>query len=473
MKHKEILRQLPKVDELLVNENIKPYLNQVPRTIVIDAIRQQIDAVRNTILSGLADEILENGQLNLEYLIQKITFAIEEKNQKSLRKVINATGTILHTNLGRSLISDEIKEYVFEIASRYSTLEYDVKEGKRGSRYSHVEKIITQLTKTEAALVVNNNAAAMMLILSTVAREKEVIVSRGELVEIGGSFRIPEIMEQSGAILKEVGTTNKTHLRDYVHALDEERTGALLKVHTSNYRILGFTEEVDLKEMVDLGKNKDIPVIHDLGSGALIDLNEYGIFDEPTVMESINTGVDICCFSGDKLLGGPQAGIIIGKKEWIDKMKKNPLTRAFRIDKLTLAALEGTLHLYQREEAVEKIPTLKMITMEKDEIKSRAIEIYNVIKDLKNVEVRLIEGFSQIGGGSVPLYELPSWMIEIKPSIISVNELEKALRTQRLPIIARIYKDAVLLDARTIEKESLQYVAKTIKQMFNDMEVNQ
>ncbi|MCG8482142.1 MAG: L-seryl-tRNA(Sec) selenium transferase, partial [Clostridia bacterium] len=419
------------------------------------------------------NEIVESGHLNLECLIQKITSAIEEKNQKTLRKVINATGTILHTNLGRSLISEEIKAYIFDIAGHYSTLEYDTKEGKRGSRYSHVEKMITQLTKTESALVVNNNAAAMMLILSTVAKEKEVIVSRGELVEIGGSFRIPEIMEQSGAILKEVGTTNKTHLRDYIHALNEENIGALLKVHTSNYRILGFTEEVDLKDMVDLGKEKDIPVIYDLGSGALIDLKEYGIFDEPTVMESINTGVDICCFSGDKLLGGPQAGIIIGQKYWIDKMKKNPLTRAFRIDKLTLAALEGTLRLYQRDEAIDKIPTIKMMTMKKEETKQKAIQIYDSIKNLEDAEISLIEGFSQIGGGSVPLHELPSWMVQIKPKSISVNELEKALRNQELPIIARIYKDALLLDARTIEEEALAYVSKTVNKIFNNMEVNQ
>lgn len=467
MKHKELLRQLPKVDELLMDKEIKFYLKQIPRTMVINAIRKELDTLRSAILDGLEE------QLNRDDLIQKIIDSIEEKTQKSLRKVINATGTILHTNLGRSLISQEIKEYVFDIASNYSTLEYDLKEGKRGSRYSHVEKIITRLTKTEAALVVNNNAAAMMLILSTMAKEKEVIVSRGELVEIGGSFRIPEIMEQSGARLKEVGTTNKTHLKDYIGAIDEEKTGALLKVHTSNYRILGFTEEVDLKELVKIGKEKDIPVIHDLGSGALIDLKAFGIFDEPTIMESVNTGVDICCFSGDKLLGGPQAGIIIGSKYWIDQMKKNPLTRAFRIDKLTLAALEGTLDIYQREEAIDKIPTLKMMAMKKEETKAKASQIYEAIKDLKKAEVHLIEGFSQVGGGSVPLHKLPSWMIQIKPNAMSVNELEKALRNQKIPIIARIYKEALLLDVRTIDDELLVYVAETVNKTFNNMEVGQ
>lgn len=474
MEQKELLRQLPKVDELLQNEEIVSYSKEVSRGIIIDAIREQIEKVRNMILEGEYDGAFINGQLDSDILIHNISLMIENKKQNNLRKVINATGTILHTNLGRALISQEIKDHIFEIASHYSTLEYDIEEGRRGSRYFHVEKIITYLTGTEAALVVNNNAAAVMLILNTVAKEKEVIVSRGELVEIGGSFRIPEIMEQSGAVLKEVGTTNKTHLKDYIQALDEEKTGALLKVHTSNYRILGFTEEVDLKEMVNLGQKHHIPVIHDLGSGCLIDLNEYGIYDEPTISESVNSGPDIISFSGDKLLGGPQAGIIIGKKEWIDKMKKNPLTRAFRIDKLTLAALEGTLKLYlSKEDAIKKIPTLNMMTMKKEETKTKAEIIYNAIKDYESINVHLVEGFSQIGGGSLPLHELPSWIIQIKPTSIPVNEFEKALRHQSVPIIARINKDAILLDVRTIDEEAYSYVIETIHCIQKSVEVNQ
>lgn len=462
MDNKEILRQLPKVDEILLDDKIKFYYNQVSRDRIIDVIRSQIEEVRSNILCAISDGMIEDNKLNRQGLIDKIVLEIEKTKQLSLRRVINATGIVLHTNLGRAQLDHEMVEHIMEIASHYSNLEYDIEEGSRGSRYDHIEKMITRLTGTEAALVVNNNAAAVMLVLNTMAKGKEVIVSRGELVEIGGSFRIPEIMNQSGTILKEVGSTNKTHLNDYIEAIDVETTGALLKIHTSNYRILGFTEEVGLKKLTDTGKEYNIPVIHDLGSGSLIDLKEYGIVDEPTIKESVKTGADIICFSGDKLLGGPQAGIIIGKKDWIEKMKTNPLTRAFRIDKLTLAALQATLNIYFSKDAIEKIPTLKMMTMNKEEIKEKAIKILKGIQHLKNIEVYLIEGFSQIGGGSLPLHELPSFLIQIKPLLISVNDFERSLRKQAIPIIARIHKDAILLDGRTIEEEALPYVIETI-----------
>lgn len=470
----KLLRNLPKVDELLHNEQINRLMSKVSRQIVVKVIRDKIDDVRQKILNDTVDQsILNQEELDIDAIIKEIVNSVEGQNEMSLRKVINATGTILHTNLGRALISQEVQRHLCEIASNYTTLEYDVEAGKRGTRYAHVEKLLMQLTGAEAALVVNNNAAAVMLILSTIAKDKEVIVSRGELVEIGGSFRIPEIMEQSGAVLKEVGTTNKTHFRDYSHAIDMEKTGALLKVHTSNYRIMGFTDEVGLKELAELGKANGVPVIHDLGSGSLVELKEYGIFDEPTVKESIDAEVDIISFSGDKLLGGPQAGIIIGKKEWINKMKKNPLTRALRIDKLTLAALEGTLRLYLSDDVTSRIPTLKMMTETKEVSMLKAEKVFNGIKNCQHIQVQLIEGFSQIGGGSLPLHQLPSWIVEIKPIHYTVNELEKVLREGSIPVITRIHKDAILIDTRTIEEESIGYVIDAILETRPNLGVNQ
>ena len=462
MSKKEYLRQLPKVDEIVENENLKVYEEKLSRNIVINEIRNEIETVRAKILKDEYQEYICEEKIDTELIIKNISRNLEKKSEMSLKKVINATGTILHTNLGRALISEDIKEHIAEIACNYSTLEYDLEEGKRGSRYTHVEKIITEITGTEAALVVNNNAAAVMLILNTMAKGKKVIVSRGELVEVGGSFRIPEIMEQSGAELKEVGTTNKTHTWDYENAIDEE-VGALLKVHTSNYKILGFTEEVDLSDMVKVGKKSEIPVIHDLGSGALIDLKKYDIYDEPTVMDSVDSGADIICFSGDKLLGGPQAGIIIGKKHWIDKMKKNPLTRAFRMDKITLAVLEATFKKYQELDYIEKIPTLKMITMDKAEIKEKIEAIYDGIKSNSEINVEIIEGFSQIGGGSLPLHELSSWVLEIKPKTKTVNEIENILRNKHTPIIVRINNNAILIDGRTVSNIDIPYIIESLQ----------
>ncbi|MFA5527230.1 MAG: L-seryl-tRNA(Sec) selenium transferase [Peptostreptococcales bacterium] len=462
MDKKEWLRQLPKVDEILMDEKIKFYHDQISRKRMTDIIRDQIEKVRNKMLSAISEGMVSENIFNRQDLLDEIVFEIEERKQWGLRKVINATGIILHTNLGRALLADEIKEHIFDIAGHYSNLEYDIDQGKRGSRYDPIEKMLTKLTGTEAAFVVNNNAAAIMLILNTLAKDKEVIVSRGELVEIGGSFRIPEIMSQSGTRLKEVGTTNKTHLSDYMKVIDAENTGAFLKIHTSNYRILGFTEEVGLKELAAMGKTYNIPVIHDLGSGCLMDLKEYGIVDEPTIKESVETGADIICFSGDKLLGGPQAGIIIGRKDWIEKMKENPLARAFRVDKLTLAALEATLQIYFSGAPLEKIPTLKMMTMDKKEIREKAFKIWSALQHFENMEVSLVEGFSQIGGGSLPLHELPSFLIQIKPLLKSVNDFEGSLRNQSIPIIARIHRGAILLDCRTIEEEALPYLIRAI-----------
>lgn len=462
----ELLRKLPKVDDLLLHEKLQAYYEPLSRQTVVDVVRIQLEDIRTELKKDVKSLNLTENQQMQDFIMSRITAALEQKLKTKLKRVINATGTILHTNLGRALLPERVKAHIIEIADHYNNLEYVIEDGKRGSRHDHVDQLLTSLTGTEAAMVVNNNAAAVMLILNEVAKEKEVIVSRGELVEVGGSFRIPEIMEQSGAVLKEVGSTNKTHLRDYEDAIHPEKTGALLKVHTSNYRIMGFTEEVSLNQMVALGAKNSIPVIHDLGSGCLINLKQYGIYDEPTIPESVSSGADLICFSGDKLLGGPQAGIIIGKKVWIDRMKKNPLTRAFRVDKLTLAALEATLQLYYSEErAMAEIPTLRMMTMSKEETRRKAEDLLNMIGMPEKITAELEEDVSQIGGGSLPGYEIPGWVIKLQPKEMSVNELETTLRLGSIPVIARIKKEALLLDVRTVDEEDFSYLADVIQRI--------
>ncbi|MFZ5965765.1 MAG: L-seryl-tRNA(Sec) selenium transferase [Bacillota bacterium] len=469
MDKKTLLGLLPKVDELLSEKEIVDSLSIFPRVTIVEAIRENIDHIRKTILSLAHEEDIKNYQIDHHLLISNILASVKTKNQMRLKKVINTTGVVLHTNLGRSLLSADIKDEVWDVASSYSTLEYDIHTGQRGSRYSHVEEIIRKLTGAEAALVVNNNAAAVMLVLGTMAKGREVIVSRGQLVEVGGSFRIPDVMQQSGARLVEVGATNKTHLSDYEKAIHEE-TAALLKVHTSNYRILGFTKEVGLDELIHLGEKYQLPVIEDIGSGTLIDFRKYGLTDEPTVQDSLRLGADIVTFSGDKLLGGPQAGIIVGKKKYIDQMKKNPLTRAFRVDKLTLAALEATLRIYLDEEkALMKIPTLRMLTMKIDEINIRSERLMNDMKrHVRNCVIEKVQGYSQVGGGSMPLENLPTMLISLYPQKISVNMLERRLRQLDTPIIVRINEDRILLDVRTIQEEEFGILVEHFTDILND-----
>ena len=346
-----LYRSIPKVDVLLEDEKIKQMIEVYGRDIVIDAIRVEMDRLRKFIEKCDSEE---EAREQVQNLIEQIRLQAEKIFNPNMKKIINATGTILHTNLGRAPISLKHMKHISDIATGYSNLEYNLEAGRRGERYSHFEELLCKATGAEAAIAVNNNAAAVMLILSTMAKGGEVIVSRGELVEIGGKFRVPDVMEQSGATLVEVGTTNKTHFADYENAITEETT-ALLKVHTSNYRIVGFTESVGIDELVPLGEKHDLPVIEDLGSGVLIDLSKYGITYEPTVQDSIRNGADVVCFSGDKLLGGPQAGIIVGKKKYIDRMKQNQLMRALRIDKFTASALEVVLKEYLSEEERYKI----------------------------------------------------------------------------------------------------------------------
>lgn len=462
---KELFRSLPKVDDILEKEKIKEALEYLPREIIMESIRDTLEKFRFDISNNIKKEDLYK---NIENISQIIIKSSKDKIKPKLKKLINATGTVIHTNLGRSLISKEIMEKVIETSSNYSNLEYDLKEGKRGSRYSHIEDIICRITGAEASLVVNNNASAVMLILSSLAKKKEVIVSRGELVEIGGSFRIPDVMKESGAHLVDVGTTNKTHEFDYEREINEE-TGLLLKVHTSNYKILGFTESVDLESLVEIGRKNNIPVVEDIGSGVLIDLSKYGLSYEPTVQESIEKGVDIVSFSGDKLLGGPQAGIIVGKKDLIDKMKKNQLTRALRVDKMTLAALELTLREYLDEgKAIKNIETLKMLTMNIEEIENKAKKLYDLLINIKNIKIQIKDDFSQVGGGSLPLEQIKTKVIIIKSLDKKMNKVEESLRNFNPPIVGRIKNDELYIDLRTVREDEIQVISEGIKWAINN-----
>ena len=458
-----LYRSIPKVDILLEKEEIQNAIEEYGREIVMEAIREEMEGLRAYI--GTCED--EKAALDrIELLTEQILRYVKKVNTPNMRMVINGTGTILHTNLGRAPISQEHMAKLSNIVTGYSNLEYNLEAGKRGERYSHFEELLCRLTGAEAAMAVNNNAAAVMLILSSMAKGGEVVVSRGELVEIGGKFRIPDVMEQSGATLVEVGTTNKTHYSDYEDAITED-TKALLKVHTSNYRIVGFTDTVTIADLAPLAKERELPLIEDLGSGVLVDLSKYGLTYEPTVQDSIKNGADVVCFSGDKLLGGPQAGIIIGKKKYIDMMKKNQLTRALRIDKFTATALELVLQEYLSEEkAIQNIPVLRMIHETKEEVTARARSLKNMLNRVGlEADFGLEECESQIGGGSLPLERIPSMAVTVKPHNISVPKLEEEMRHLEVPIIPRTANDTIYLDVRTIESRWF----KKIVQMMGEL----
>ncbi|MEG2246703.1 MAG: L-seryl-tRNA(Sec) selenium transferase [Peptostreptococcaceae bacterium] len=463
MNKRELFAQLPSVDEMLNQEKIIATLDEYPRNILLESIREAIEEKRRAIVD-LNQSDFNKFEVSIEKIVQNAINKCNFKYSLSLKKVINATGTVLHTNLGRSLLSESIKEELWEAASRYSNLEYDIDKGQRGSRYTHLTETIKRLTGAEDVLVVNNNAAAVLLVLSTMAKGGEAIVSRGELVEVGGSFRIPSIMALSGAELVEIGSTNKTHLKDYEEAITEN-TKVLMKVHTSNYRILGFTQSIEVDELCELGKKHDLPVIEDLGSGVFLDVSKYGLSYEPTVLDSIRKGADIVTFSGDKMLGGPQAGIIVGKKEYIEKMKKNQLTRALRVDKLTICALEATLRMYLDEEkARREIPTLRMLTYSMEELEEKANSLYSTIEYLnKYAKISIENGLSQVGGGSMPLETIDSKVITITPNDMNVAMLEKKLRLSDAHIIARVYDDKYVLDARTIFEDEFEIVKNELE----------
>lgn len=455
-----LLKRIPAVSLLVEQQEFKRLLKDHSRPFLVRVVREVLDEIRRAILEGGEPDMAP------PEIWRAVERKLNERSVRSLKRVVNGTGVIVHTNLGRSLLAREALEAVSEVAAHYSNLEFDLKVGERGSRYTHVEEILKELTGAEAALVVNNNAAAVLLALNTLARGREVIVSRGQLIEIGGSFRIPEVMTRSGAVLREVGTTNKTRLQDYEAAVSEH-TALLLKVHTSNYRILGFTAEVALEELVALGRRTNLPVMEDLGSGCFVDVSPFGLEKEPTVQEVIRAGADVVTFSGDKLLGGPQAGIIVGRKSYIQSLRSNPLNRALRIDKMTLAALEATLRLYQNEElALKEIPTLSAIASSPAELKAKARALLRRLtrRPAPALSVEIIPCVSQVGGGALPLAELPSYALAFTSEKESAAELERRFRFYSPPIIGRIEKERFLLDVRTLQKEDFPFIVRCCRE---------
>ena len=465
MKHTEasseaeaaLLRQIPAVDELLGRAAVRELAARLGRRPVVDATRRVLESLRGRItsgdLSGVSVDVLEN----------EIVAAAETSVEPSLRAIVNATGVILHTNLGRAPLAPEAARRAAEIASRYSNLEYDLERGERGRRDAHTDRLFRRLLGAEMTLVVNNNAAAMFLALNTIAEGGEVVVSRGELIEIGGSFRIPDISAKSGAVLREVGTTNRTRISDFEAAINE-RTRALVRVHPSNFRIVGFTERPELREMVELARNHGLPLIEDLGSGCLVDLGPHGIEGEPLAGESLKAGVDVVTFSGDKLLGGPQAGVLTGSRPWLERIRKNPLFRALRVDKLTIAALEATVALYLGGD-LRAIPALAMIQASKDEIAERAGRLAERLLARAGVSARLEDGESVIGGGSTPGSSLPTRLVSVRVEGLSAAELAARLRRSRPPVIARVERGEVLLDLRTVLEGEDELVSKAFEKI--------
>jgi len=445
------LRNIPAIDELLTLPHIQELLQQYNREFIVETLRRAVEESRQdlrknggeTSKQGLAAKILKR----LDILIANAT-------RGSLQKVINGTGVVLHTNLGRAPLGQRALAYLNEMGKNYNNLEFNLENGERGSRYQHVEDLLITLTGAEAGLVVNNNAAAVLLGLTTLARDKEVIVSRGQLIEIGGAFRIPDVMKQSGAHLVEVGTTNKTYISDYAQAINDN-TALLFSAHTSNYKIVGFSEEVRLSELVTLGRQRNIPVMHDLGSGILTDLGEWGLKDEPTVRACVDSGADIISFSGDKLLGGPQAGIIVGKQKYITAMKKNQLTRALRVDKLNIAALEGTLLEYLSGNPLQAIPVLEMLTAAREELGERAEKLCVALKGtleptetIQSINVVAID--DMVGGGAYPTYKIPGYGVQIAFKEKQLETVARQLREMNPALLTRKQEDKMLISVRTL-----------------------
>ena len=461
MEKNQVMRKLPKVAELLNQPEISLLCEKKGRNRVTDAIRESIDIVRQNLVKELKkSDYIETDAKDLMRQIMSYTMEKLSSSPYTLRPIINATGVVLHTNLGRAPLPQTALDRILKIAGSYSNLEYNIKKGGRGERYDHVRVLLCQITGAEDVLVVNNNAAAVLLCLSAIASGKEVIISRGQLVEIGGSFRVPDVMAQSGARLVEVGTTNKTYLRDYENAINED-TGMLLKVHTSNFKVIGFTSNVNNTELSSLGKKYKIPVMEDLGSGILVDLTPYGFPYEPTVSDSLKAGMDLVTFSGDKLLGGPQAGIIVGKRELISRIKSHPLTRAVRVDKMTLAALEAVL-LFYKDGYWDEIPTIHMLTRSLQILEEQARLLHKGLTDIigDKGQVKIIDDISETGGGSFPGHEMPTKAVTMEINEISAQKISERLREVPIPVIGRIKKDKFLLDVRTMTDEDIM---KTIE----------
>lgn len=457
-----VYRKIPAIGGLLKDEEVASRFQSYPQKMVLEAMREVADQWRRRIKSKGTIK----ADLSREAFLVEVEKILKQKGRRSLKRVINATGVILNTNLGRAPLASDAIAALSEVSSGYSNLEIQLETGQRGERYTHVDELLQKLTGAESALVVNNNAAAVLLILDTFAKDKEVIVSRGELIEIGGSFRLPEVLKKSGAKLIEVGTTNRTYLSDYEDAINEN-TALLFRSHTSNYKIIGFTHRPILDEFVRLGKRHDVITVEDLGGGLLVDLTKFGLPYEPTVGDAVKSGLDLITFSGDKLLGGPQCGIILGKEDLIKKMKKNPLLRALRVCKLTLGALEAILRIYYYEEDPgQKIPHLRMITEPLSTIKRKADRLARRVGSLltDGFKIEIIEGKSEVGGGSYPGVEIPTYLMSLRSDNISSVKLAKSLRKSDPPVITRIADDRVLFDLRTIREEEIPELIKAIKQ---------
>lgn len=463
MSSKELLKNLPSVDEVLRSPEGEGWLRAFPRRYVLEAVRTAIESRRRLLALGREAGVSPGD------MAPEVEASLKSLAALSLRPVINATGIVVHTNLGRSALPESALENVVRISRGYSNLEYELGEGKRGKRYAHIRRLLREVTGAEDGLAVNNNAGAVLLCLSALARGREVVVSRGELVEIGGSFRVPDVMAQSGAVLREVGTTNKTHLRDYEAALNEN-TALILKVHQSNYRITGFTQDVPVGDLATLGRQRGIAVMYDMGSGCLVDLRPYGIHSEPSVQEIVKSGADVVTFSGDKLLGGPQAGIIVGMREIIKDLQKSPLLRALRIDKLTLAALEAVLQEYiEPEKARRDIPTLRMLLEPAAEVKKRARRLARLImKQTEGLSVKVVEDEGFSGGGALPEHAIKTYAVSLQHPALSPNSLEERLRKGNPPVIARIKEGTLLLDSRTILDAEVKTLAACVKEALSE-----
>ncbi|HBA54012.1 L-seryl-tRNA(Sec) selenium transferase [Syntrophorhabdus aromaticivorans] len=464
MNNKDLLRKIPKVDGILEHQEWKKLVADYPEDPAKDALRAVIEDTRLAIKTGETTSVPSTSEI-----IRAAKKMLVEWTNPRLKRVINGTGVIIHTNLGRSLLADEAIGAIINAASRYTNLEYDLEKGTRGSRYDHCTAVLKRLTGAESALVVNNNAGAVFLVLNTLAEGKETIVSRGELVEIGGSFRIPDVMKKSGTVLREVGTTNRTYKEDYESAINQE-TGLLMKAHTSNYRIKGFTRDVRVEELVSLGRQYGVPAYFDAGSGLLFPLQAMTANDEPLVPAELAKGLDIISFSGDKLLGAPQAGIILGRESFIDMMKKNPLTRALRPDKFTIAGLESTLLLYlDRERSKKVIPTLRMIHEDIGVLRRRAQWIVKQARTrCPGLSADVVRLDSEVGGGTLPDVAIPSFGVGLKPAGMTAQSLEVRLRGLEVPVVGRIEKDVFLLDMRTIGKDELGLLVEGIESALQD-----
>lgn len=447
-----LLRHIPAVDELLATPRIQRLLAAYPRWAVLEAVRQVLADRRQRVLGGRITREAAEALLVPDAIAQAVAEAATEKAEPSFIPVVNATGVVLHTNLGRAPLAPAALEAIQATAAGYGNLEFDLATGRRGSRQVHVEALLCALTGAEAAFVVNNNAAAVLLAMNTFANGKEIVISRGQLVEIGDSFRIPDVMVRAGGRLREVGTTNRTHLRDYEEAIGPE-TAVILRVHRSNFQILGFTADVDLSDLVTLARRHNLLVTDDLGSGALLDLSLLGLRKEPLAADAIRAGVDLVTFSGDKLLGGPQAGMLVGRLDLLARARKNPLARAVRIDKLGLAALEATLRLYREpERALREIPILRMLGLTAAAIGDRAEQVAHALRSaVRDVGITIEDETSEVGGGALPLQAIPTRVLALRPARGSAAELEARLRRGRPPVLVRIKGDRVLVDLRTVE----------------------